>query len=296
MGVNVPNREVGVFIIGAPKSATTSLKEYLASHSRFTVNEGRELTYFISDDEYSKGESGLWATYYSNSLDANKIALAKNVNMMYSEKALLRLKAHSPNVKLIMVLRNPVDRAHSAYWYARRRGWEDIQEFKEAAFSDSSRFKGDWVKEAGCAYLEHGLYAKYIEMVQGIFGVGALKVYLLEDLKIRPQEVCDEIFAWCGLEKKTVNLVGQKHNRVASVRSRALLNMTRLHPGFFKSSIFFLIPRRYINYIKRFIQKINEKPFEPPPLNDDFRLELSGYFSLSNVRLGDLIKREIPWK
>lgn len=289
-------RKIDLFIIGAPKSATTSLKNYLSSHQDIAVSEEKELTFFVNDDEYVKGEEELWGDYYASQNLSGKVLVAKNVSVMYSEKALLRIKEHNSKIKLVMILRNPVDRAYSAYWYARRKGWENLETFEEAAFADPLRFGGDWIREGGCAYLEHGCYAKYVDLVERIFGKDSLRVYFLEDLKKRPQEICNELFDWVGVERKSISFVRERFNKAATVRSRAVVSLLRLKPGLVRTVVTTLIPRRVRNKLKAFIAKLNEKPFEVPKLDQKTRSALIDYFEPHNEKLKDRLQVDLPWK
>lgn len=284
-----------LFIAGAPKSATTSLKEYLARHEDVLANEGRELTYFINDDEYFLGEKALWDTYF-HGLDLDgKTLIAKNVNVMYSRKALERLSEHNPDMVLCLVLRNPVDRAYSAYWYARRRGWEDLDDFEVAAFSDSRRFKGDWILESGCSYLEYGMYAKHLKDVYAVFDPSKVKVYFLEDLKQRPQEVCDELFDALGLSPVEVEVTSERFNKAAEIRSKALLRLAEPRSGVVRSLARRFTSRRFRNAVKRFVAGLNERPFVIPRLSDATRLRLSEFYRVPNQDLAALLGRKVPW-
>lgn len=89
------------------------------------------MTGFIDEEFDSKFDIGIFTEYYHNIDEANLIG-AKSVSMVISENAIKRLKTHNPACKIILVLRDPVKRAYSAYWYCRRMGWETAQTFDAA--------------------------------------------------------------------------------------------------------------------------------------------------------------------
>ena len=104
-------------IAGAPKSGTSSLREYLRSHPDVFMYP-REINFF--DCYFDKGIK--WYEKFFKNCKKEKMIGEKSPTYMYSKNVPERLHQFNPEIKLIFLLRNPVDRAYSAYWYYKKLG------------------------------------------------------------------------------------------------------------------------------------------------------------------------------
>ena len=104
-----------LIIPGAPKSATTSLGFFLSQSPEVFFLTGVELRFFAYEKVFKKGISW-YESFFENTQDKRIRGETSNI-YMFSEKALLRIKQYLPDVRFIISLRNPVDRAFSQYNY-----------------------------------------------------------------------------------------------------------------------------------------------------------------------------------
>ncbi len=123
-------KQIKLAIVGAEKAGTTSLFRQLSQATAFVAHQQREIGFFISGFEFDKGEKYLFDKYYPES--EGKFLLAKDVRLMNNEGGLLRLKKTCPDVKIIIMLREPASRAYSAYQYSKLRGVEVAKTFEDA--------------------------------------------------------------------------------------------------------------------------------------------------------------------
>lgn len=286
------NEKINLMIIGAPKSATSSLKEYLGGHPGVVTHAHREMNFFLNNDEFNAGFESAKKRYFQK--DEKKMLLAKSVGVMYSNIALHRMREHNPDMKLVVVLRNPIDRAYSAYWFARRQGWESIDNFEDAILAPLSRFEGNWIKMSGCSYLEHGLYEKYLERVITVFGRDSLLAYSLEELKENFLGVSSEILGAVNLESVSKKIPEKKTNQAAYARSALLATLLTSQFGI-KRYAAKLIPWTIRRNVKAKIQSLNEVSFVPPPMKAETRSQLQSYFADANTRLGNLLGKTFNW-
>ncbi|HKK08845.1 MAG TPA: hypothetical protein VKA44_08180, partial [Gemmatimonadota bacterium] len=146
-------------IVGAQKAGTTSLFRYLAGHPGLAAHPQREMPYFLVDELYAAGYEAAFEKYFGVGGDSGRLPLAKHVMAMYSQKAVDRLRGHNPEVRVVAVLRNPAERARSAYLYARRRGWEPLPTFEAALRAEPQRLAAEgWEHWRQCAYARNGQY------------------------------------------------------------------------------------------------------------------------------------------
>ena len=109
-------------IVGAQKSGSTSLRAFLGDQEDEIFILNRELHFWNRDGHYQDG-AGLNG-YLENFAEAkpNQIKGEKSPSYLVSQEAPARIHKHFPEVKIIAILRNPIDRAYSAYWHGRRVG------------------------------------------------------------------------------------------------------------------------------------------------------------------------------
>lgn len=123
---------VDFMIAGAEKSGTSSLLRYLGGHPRICVHRQSEMTFFVSDEEYVPAYESIFRRYYGNCEKPEPLFVARSVDVMYVPEAARRLWEYNPSFHVAIVLRDPVDRAYSAYWHSCRRGGEGLDVFEDA--------------------------------------------------------------------------------------------------------------------------------------------------------------------
>lgn len=282
-------KPIDIMIVGAEKAGTSSLQKYLAQHPKIASHTRREMTYFVSDEEYALGYETVAARYFESS-DA-PVILAKSVGVMYLPAVLQRLHGHNPAVRVVVCLRNPVTRAYSSYWFSRRMGWEDLPTFEEALRADPARFHGDPVREHACAYLERSTYVTHIQNIYALFPREQVHIFLTDDLKSDVKGVCNSIFQAAGLEPFTVN-AEREHNVAAQPKSVGLARwLSSTSP--LKRALRKLVGSRARDRLKSRLREMNEELFTPPPIAEATRQRLNAHFKPYNDQLSGLIGRDL---
>ncbi len=295
--------KIDFFIAGAAKSGTTSLLRYLAGYDEVMTHQQPEMTFFSSDFEYSKGFNYALGRYFpERETCATQKLIAKDATAFYEQEFASRILKHNDNVKLVLVLRNPIDRAYSSYWYSRRRGWENKANFEEALAAESERNTKKDVYWGKTAYLFRGVYYPHVKNILELTGDDGLRVVLQEDLKNDPEEVCRSLMEWFGLdlEESLGGATSKKLNIAGAPRS---VLVARGIAWFFsannpvKRTLRRIIPLKWSDNVKRNLLAMNDKPFTPPPMSEEVRERLRAYFREHNQKLSELIKRDLShWK
>jgi sulfotransferase family protein len=128
-------------IIGAQRSGTTSLFNYLVRHPDVLPPLGKEVHYF--DLHYARGLEWYRGCFpYRHQLRGRSITLDASPYYLAHPQAPERAARLFPDVKLIALLRNPVDRALSHYQHEVRHGWEALS-FAEAIEQEPERLAGE---------------------------------------------------------------------------------------------------------------------------------------------------------
>ena len=128
------------FIVGAAKCGTTSLYRYLRQHPDVFMPEQKEPNFFGSDLSYRfpRISQARYLSCFAKAKGETRIGEATTI-YLYSEKAAEEIKAFSPEAKIIIMLRNPVDVLYSYHSQQLYSGNEDIPDFEEALRAEVDR-------------------------------------------------------------------------------------------------------------------------------------------------------------
>jgi hypothetical protein len=166
-------------IIGAAKSGTSTLRAALDAHPEAFC--AREIDYFSL--HYDKGLDW-YLQHFAGAADPKALG-EKCPAYMNRPAALERIARDLPGVRLIAILRHPVDRAYSKYWHERREGKETLS-FAEALEAEPERIKAYEAGACPFAYVEHGRYLVQLERIAQLFPDDRLLVKLFDDLGTDP--------------------------------------------------------------------------------------------------------------
>lgn len=270
------------FIIGgAMKSGTTSLHYYLRQHPQLFMLDGREQeTHFFDDDNnFSKGTD--W--YRSLFLGALPDQLVGQTSplYLYLDYVPRRIKAVLPNVKLIFILRNPIDRAYSHYWHVWRKRRENLS-FERAVASEEGRLVNYYAVK-NFSYVSRGLYDHQLRRYLECFDKESVKVILFEDLNNDPVAVARDCFDFLGVDPKFIPDTESNFNPSKVPKSRFVRRILK-NP---------MLRGPLADYID---QKFNSRS-SYPPMTSDMRHQLQLKFHSANESLAKLLNRDLSgWK
>jgi hypothetical protein len=226
------------------------------------------------------------------------VFLAKHVFTMYRPEAVRRLKQHNPDARVFVLLRDPVKRAYSSYWYSRRRGWDPADTFEHAIEWETGRDARDdgWLVDRDRMHLRVGVYHPHIEQLIETFGSDKVRVFLTDDLSTDAAGLCRAIYEALGVDLTFAPDLTHEHNPAAAARSQTV---ARTVAGVLKSknpvkrTIRRLIPHGLARRARHAILRLNEKPFIPPPMAEHTCCRLNDYFAPHNEALSRLIGRDL---
>ena len=280
---------IDLFIAGAQKCGTTSLKNYLGEHPQTYVQFRTEMTYFIKDAEYETGFDNAYRQYFRGEKPGDSVTVAKYVSMARSQKGLNRLFEHNPDCKIIYMVREPVQRSFSSYLMERAIDNETL-DFRcaiERAMADPEHWKFK-------AYIGNGFYSDDIKNIIAVFGRDKLKIVVFEEFKSDPRAVLAGIFSWLNIDPEFRPNVGRIHNKGGAPRSKVLAVLIRYFTrerSPVKNVLKRILPARFASYIGYYVRQIN-KVDSKATLDADSRHFLSEYYREKNKELFDLLGRE----
>ncbi len=194
-------------IIGAQKSGTRALYRTLCQHPQVVYRPG-EVHFF--DIFYDRGVNW-YKDQYPKSERLDAIRGDKSPYYLFHPLAPERAHALIPNAKVIVILRNPIDRAYSQYWMNVRRGRETLS-FQDAIQAEEERLQGeeDKILASGItspssnhrrySYLSRGIYIEQLISWLRYYPLEQMTIISYDDLRQDPQKVINELVLFLNLQ------------------------------------------------------------------------------------------------
>lgn len=237
------------FVVGAAKSGTTAIWRYLSQHPQIFVTKNianKELGYFSKGYGIAKKEQ-----YLKHFQEADSHQIAGEVCHAYltSPESAEWIKNEVPDSKIIIILRNPVDRAFSLYNWMVMHGYETAASFGQALDNEEKRrnratpgitFPHQYLPNY--LYFSSGLYFEQVKRYKEVFGESLL-ILMYDDFKENPSEVMHVVFDF--LEVERYNLVQKDrvnaslHCKSAKVQhyAKKLERIKKIRPKLLRSSV-----------------------------------------------------------
>jgi len=187
-----------LIVAGAQKCGTTTLARVLARHPQVFMSKPKELHYF--DSNWNRGEEW-YLDHFDEKLDVVHWGEA-SPSYMFRQVARERMRALVPDVRLVVILRDPTSRAYSHYWHNVRRGEEQLGTFVEALEAEEARTGPGSrpVAQRRFSYTARGRYLEQLQVLEKNHGRDNLHVMLLEDLRDRPVDSLVDLFGYLGVD------------------------------------------------------------------------------------------------
>ncbi|OQK17033.1 hypothetical protein AU255_03805 [Methyloprofundus sedimenti] len=274
--MNLPS----VFIIGAAKSATTTLAELLSMHPRICLGEQKEPEFFSHDDHFSLG----FKHYSENYKYASKEDIIIDASTSYSRSPQFPLSAQriyhfNPQAKIIYVLRNPIDRSYSHYVHRYSKELYPNQPFN-ISFSEFVK------QEPVC--LDSSLYQYQLACYLKYFDSDSIHIVFTEDIKENQFKCLENVCSFIGVEyqpewfKVTSSNVGQSF--LDSRKKVAISNIFRSLPFYHKlrGNISKPLKEKIYKLLLMSFAKSIDQDFTPNPLIREDVLMMKVLFKDSN--------------
>jgi hypothetical protein len=286
------------FIVGAAKAGTTSLYHYLSQHPEVFMSPVKEPHYFSQvrpDPELrfvyahkSARDEAAYRRLFRRARQARMIGEA-STSYLWEAQTPARIKASVPAAKIIIILREPVARAHSHYLNDVREGVER-RPFLQALQEDYAQPRKGW--GISHLYLELGLYAEQVRRYLAAFAEKNVLVLFFEEFSADTQSALRQAWDFLGLAAPPDCSQEQQaaQNAYAAPRSAisqailgtpALRAMGRLLPK----------PLRELGR-DRLLLRRGKKPALEPAARDFLR----DIYAPDRTRLAEMMKRRLPWK
>jgi hypothetical protein len=272
------------FLVGAAKAGTTSLFQYLIQHPSIFIPSIKEPHYFSEFYDAGAPHCATDEEYFAlfDPCPPGARAGDASTSYLYSTSSARRIHAVCPEARIMAVLRSPIDRAYSFYWYNRRNLVEELS-FEAALEAEPGRIAEG--RHYRFHYVTSGMYAGQIARYLETFGREAVQVHLFEDLRDAPR-LCARIFAFLGVDPDVPIDTEKRFNPSGPVRSDLLARfLTRSFPRLRR-----LLPG-VAREVKYRLMDLNVQ--RPEPMSRATRESLGETFRDDVLRLQEMIGRDL---
>lgn len=191
------------FVIGGTqKGGTSALDFFLRQHPQICMPETKKELHFFDREEFFSGKPDYrkYHEHFPPGADQRAIGEASPI-YMYWQNAPARIWSYNPEMKWILVLRNPVERAFSAWNMETKRGAETLP-FGHAIEQEAARCREALpLQHRVFSYLDRGFYAHQVRRLFNMFGRDHCLVLLNEDLRGDHRETLDKTCAFLGVDQ-----------------------------------------------------------------------------------------------
>ncbi len=289
------------FVVGAARSGTTSLDRYLDQHPEIYLSPRKEMHFFAADSfpRTGPGDERLnkrvvqdeeqYDSFFAGA--TNEIAIGESsVFYLCFPNIAERIAKAVPHAKILIVLREPVDRAYSAYMHLVRDGRE------HATFADGLRLEEER-KNTGFEpmwwYREVSHYYEQVKHYLDIFGTQQVKVLLYDELFTNLEQTLCDVFTFLGVRENVSIDTSIRYNVAGIPKSRrlyTLLDNFIARPNLLEKSIKTLLPAqlRAAAANKAMSMLLHSVPMQPQThtqLKEDFAEDVG--------KLGDMLHRDL---
>jgi hypothetical protein len=271
-------------VAGVPKAGTTSLYRYLHAQPGVCTSDTKEINFLSYPGAAVANERYPWLQFPVTSVDdyaalfagcGDRVAVDFSPSCFRSHVAVDRIREFVPDAGLIILLRDPVARAWSAYQNRIRKGYE--------------RRAPDEALVAGDRVVDMGFYNDRIVELQDAFGRERVRVWLFEDLVAQPDATVGELLCHIGAQPAEPMLVDARaHNAAHLPRSRVVHRLFPDHAR--RRAILRHVPRGALKPLE-WLWRANQREGEEIPQSTSVRLR--ALYADDVARLQETLQRDL---
>lgn len=283
-------------ILGTAKAGTTALHTYLQQHPQIYLTPNKETNFFafegididfqgIGDEalkEFSITDLETYQQQFSGVTNESAIGEACPL-YLYHPSAPQKISDYIPDCRLIIILRNPVDRAYANFLHLIRDDREPFTNFDQALAAEKRRITSNW--EWFWHYKQVGYYSEQIQRYYDLFNPDQIAIYLYEDLQESPTNLFQNIFNFLEVNSDFVPDLNLRPNKSGMPKNKLLHQLLR-KPNPLKTILKPLFPASVR-------QKIQHRNLAKPQMSIETREKLTNLFREDILICQDLIQRDL---
>ena len=281
------------FIVGAPRSGTTALCNYLRMHPDLFISSPKEPTFFgrdLTPKKFPTLES--YRALFANTGKAKR-AGDGSVAYLASDCAAEEIHAFNPEASIIIILRSPVDMMHSLHLKHYLMGIEPCRTLEEALAAEPGRLAtGAGVPPDTCAKVislrNRATYTPQVRRFLEEFGPARVKMFLFDDFEANPTRVFHESCRFLGV-RDDISPCCSPHNVGRQVKSAGWHEFLTRSPRWAQTIVRALLPFPALrNRLQKRLVKCNQCGGKPAAMSPELRARLQQEFAPEIAELSRL--------
>ena len=281
-------------IVGVQKAGTTSIYNYLREHPQVYMSSVKETNFLEKDWENlppeQQNKNGIvtlekYSELFAGVKDEIAIGEASPNYLFHYESSAARIKKYVPNAKLIVILRNPVERAYSDHLMHIRDaiGYRSLLE--QIKYSSHKSF-----------ILRKGFYYVPLKYYFTQFGREQIKVFFYDDLCENPQEFMQKMYKYLGVDEEFVPNTANKA-QVAKIPKNKTINHLLKRNNILRNTaaniLRTVMPVETRQKLRERLLDLNSQTKKQAPLSPEERQQLIELYREDILQLQDLVGRDL---
>ena len=297
-----------LFIVGAPKSGTTSLYEWLKAHPEVFMTPVKEPCFYSRD--LAQDKSGNFLRYdsdrerylalFDDAGDAIRVGEA-STRYLYSKDAAQLIAKDQPRARIVAVLRNPVDMIASLHAHKLAGGTEDLADFEDALASEDDREAGRRIPRDSnpllATYRDRARFGEQIARWFEAFGQDQVFVILFEELVREPSTHFRRLLEFLEVDPTYQPPSFAAHNQAHDSRGGLVRSLARTRPVQFATwrVLPTLIGDGRTRELSRRLghSKLRRRTAQRADVPEELRRRLEAEFAPDVARLSELLGRDV---
>ena len=297
-----------IFIVGAPKSGTTSLYEWLRGHPDVFMTPVKEPCFYSRD--LAQDKSGNFLRYESDrdrylalfdeAGDAKRAGEA-STRYLYSKDAPALIAKDQPSARIVAVLRNPVDMIASLHAHKLAGGTEDLADFEEALAAEDDRRAGRRIPRDSnpllATYRDRAHFGEQVARWRDAFGPDQVHVMIFEEMVRDPGAHFRRLLEFLAIDPTYQPPTFAAHNQAHGSRGGLLRSLARTPPVQFVTwrVLPALLGDARTRELSRRVghSKLRRRTAQRAEVPAELRRRLEAEFAPDVARLSELLGRDV---
>jgi len=249
-------------IVGAPKAGTTSLYHYLTEHPQVFMSTPKEINFFSREEIEAQGlfyndfkakNLNEYEKLFASVTDEKAVGEA-SVSYLFYPGVPAKIKEILPDVKIIILLRDPVERGFSHYLMDYKLGLVDIP-YREIIHKTNNHKNQNLYYQQ---YVELGFYYEQVKRYLDLFGHEKVKIYFQEDLRTDSKNTILDLYEFLGIDKSFMSNIEREHNVFSMPKNKLIRTLYAFY--LLRSLLSTLIPKALKDKIENLFFERKQKP------------------------------------
>ena len=286
-----------LLIVGAAKSGTTSLHNYLKQHPDIFMSDHKEPHFFINNEigtnRIPKGISKYddYIALFKNSESYKYRGESSAMYLQFPDISIKNINKYlNDNVKIIIMLRNPIERAFSGYQHVKRYNVMETLDFEEAIKECENRYFINTNFTPASRYINIGLYYNMVKKFKANFKEN-IHIVIYDDFIADTQNELSKIFSFLNISECVIN-TNEKYMVGGWQWKSSFLKKLFLKKNFFKKLIGFILP---FQSFKKILRNSLVQVFSIPvvKMKDATKSSLLNLYKEDIKKLSNIIDRDL---